>query len=231
MKKIVSYGVIAALVIAATLTFSTGATTRAQGAGLVSSILNKMERNRRDLRSMRAGVVMEKYNAQIKDADFYTGTMVYQTAVKNPNVRVDWQKPQRETLAVNNGKYVLFRPRLNMAYEGSANSEKSKVSGVLGFGLNVSGSELRQRFDVQYLDEREINGTVTAHLKLVPRGRAGYSFAEIWVDGAGMPIQTRVVERNGDWTTVRLQGIQRNVRVAANDFRLDLPGNVKRVRS
>lgn len=229
MKKFVIHFVIVTLIAASTVTFSVES-TQAQGAGLVSSILNRMDRNRRDLRSLRAGVRMEKFNAQIGVADYYEGSVVFQPAQNNANVRIDWQRPQQETLAVSNGKYTLFRPRLNMAYEGNANSEKNKVSGVLGFGLNVSGGELKTRFDVQYLDERNLDGVVTAHLKLVPRGKAGYSYAEIWVDGSGMPVQSKVVERNNDSTTVRLQNIHRNARVAANDFRLDLPGNVKRVR-
>lgn len=230
MNKFVSYSVMLMLVVASTLTFSTEGAT-AQSAGVVSSILNRLDQNRRSLRSLRAGVVMQKYNAQIKDADTSFGGVVYQPGVKNPNVRVEWQRPQQEVLAVSNGKYVLFRPRLGMAYEGSANSEKSKVSGVLGFGLNISGGELRTKFDVQPLGKKELNGAAVDHVKLIPRGRAGYNYAEIWVDGSGMPVQTRVVERNGDMTTVQLQNIQKNARVDASDFRLDLPGNVRRVRS
>lgn len=229
MNKSVSRVVVLVLVAASFLTLPISS-VNAQSAGLVSAVLNKMDRNRRTLASLRANVTMEKYNAQIRDKDYYVGSVVYQTASRNPNVRVDWQKPQQETLAVSNGKYTLFRPRLNMAYEGNTGSEKSKVSGVLGFGLNASGGELKRNFEVQFLDERNLDGTATVHLKLLPRGRAGYSYAEIWVDNAGMPVQTKVVERNGDSTTVRLQNINRNAQVASNDFRLSLPGNVKRVR-
>jgi outer membrane lipoprotein-sorting protein len=218
------------LVVASTLTFSSES-ANAQSAGMVSSILNRIDQNRRSLRSLRAGLVMQKYNAQIKDADTSFGGVVYQPGAKNPNVRIEWVRPQQEILAVSGGKYVLFRPRLNMAYEGSSNSEKSKVSGVLGFGLNISGGELRTKFDVEPLGKKELNGATVDHIKLIPRGRAGYNFAEIWVDGSGMPVQTRVVERNGDMTTVQLQNIQKNARVAPGDFRLDLPGSVKRVRS
>ena len=230
MRKLAIYSFMVMLVAASTLTFSVRETS-AQSAGLVSSILNRMDQNRRSLRSMRAGVLMEKYNAQIRDKDYSVGSVIYQPAAKNANVRVDWTKPQNEILAVSNGKYTLYRPRLAMAYEGSANSEKNKVSGVLGFGLNASGSELRNKFEVEPLGKRELNGAVTDHIKLTPRGKAGYSYAEIWVDGSGMPVQTKVVERNGDTTTVQLQNIQRNARVAADDFRLSLPGNVKRVRA
>lgn len=204
----------------------------AQGAGLISSLINKMERNRQDLRSLRAGIKMEKYNAQIKDADYYIGDVIYQPgAGRQASVRVDWQKPQRETLAVADGKYKLFRPRMNMAYVGSTSSTNNKVSGVLGFGLNISAAQLRTNFEPpQILAEGTLDdgGPRVTWLKLVPKGKASYRHAEIWVEtSTGMPLQTKVVEKNNDSTTVRLINPQRNVRVTSEEFQLKLPADVK----
>ena len=231
MKKLLTLGLMLAVLFASAAV--TPPRANAQGAGLVSSILNRMERNRRDLRSLRAGIKMEKYNAQVRDADYYFGDVIYLPGSgRNASVRVDWQKPARETLAVSNGKYTLFRPRLNMAYVGSANSSRGKVSGVLGFGLNVSGQQLRNNFDVQIAGEGTLDngGPHVTWLRLVPKGSASYKFAEIWVETAtGMPVQTKVVERNNDWTTVRLYNIQRNARVSTDEFNLQLPPNVKKV--
>jgi len=39
-----------------------------------------------------------------------------------------------------------------------------------------------------------------------------------------------VVEKNDDSTTVRLTNVQRNARVSSDEFRLDLPSDIKRVR-
>lgn len=202
-------------------------TADAQTAGLVSSIIQKMERNRATLSSLRSGIWMEKHNAQIGVDDITQGVMIYvPNRGRNVSVRVDWQQPQRETLAVQDGKYTLCRPRLSQCYVGSANSKNGKVSNVLGFGLNVSGSQLRSNFEQpQLLQFMNLDGRQVAHLRLVPKGNAGYKFAEIWVDNnTGMPVATKVVERNGDWTTVRLVNPQRNAQVNGNEFRLDTNG-------
>ncbi|HZH30495.1 MAG TPA: outer membrane lipoprotein carrier protein LolA [Pyrinomonadaceae bacterium] len=206
--------------------------TNAQSAGLVSSIFSKMERNRRDLRSMRAGISMEKYNAQLRDSDKQSGTVIYLPSVgKNAFVRVDWQRPQQETLAVADGKYTLFRPRLKMAYVGDANSNRSKASSVLGFGLDATKSQLMSAYDAQNIYEETLWGGVhTTHIKLVPKGGARYSYAELWVDAHGMPVQTKVVEKNGDATTVRLMNVQRNAQVSKNEFKIDLGADIKKVR-
>ena len=49
-------------------------------------------------------------------AEKYNGTVAYLPASgREASVRIEWNSPQHEILAVINGKYILFRPRLNMA--------------------------------------------------------------------------------------------------------------------
>lgn len=209
------------------------APAQAQGAGLVSSILNKMDRNRRSLGSLRAAIVMQKYNAQLRDFDMSQGEVQY-VAGKNPNVRVDWTRPARETLAVSGGQYKLYRPRLNQLYEGSTRSGRAaaKTSGVLGFSLSMSGSQVKSQFNVELAGEGSLydGGPHVWLLKLTPRGAAGYKFAEVWVSDDGMPVQTRVTEKNGDSTLVRLTNIQRNARISPDVFNFDVPAGTKVVK-
>ncbi len=232
MKRVVTLSLISLMFVAALSAVPRPAA--AQGPGLVSSILNRMDRNRRELKSLRSGVVMQKYNAQIRTEDMFHGELQYVAGTgSNMNVRVDWTRPAREHLAVKNGQYILFRPRLNLAYQGSAKSgsKNAKVNNVLGFSLNMTGAQLKGRFDVEFVGEGILYDNVhVTQLKLTPKGGAGYQFAEIWVDRTGMPVQTRVVERNGDFTTVRLTGVQRNAPVPGNAFELSLPAGVKIVK-
>ena len=232
MKRFVTLPLIALMFVAALTAVPVPA--RAQGAGLVSSILNRMDRNRRDMRSLRSGVIMQKYNAQIRSEEMFEGDVQYVPGkAGNANVRLDWARPTREHLAVKDGEYTLFRPRLNTAYKGSTKSasKNTKVSNVLGFGLNISGAQLKTKFDVEYVGEGNLYADVfVTQLKLTPKGGAGYQFAEIWVDRTGMPVQTRVVERNGDFTLVRLVNVQKNAQVPGSAFDLDLPSGVKVVK-
>jgi outer membrane lipoprotein-sorting protein len=84
---------------------------------------------------------------------------------------------------------------------------------------------------VQDVREESLWGNVsTIHLTLVPKGNASYKYAEIWVDSAGMPVQTKIVERNGDATTMRLSEMERNAKVSSGDFDLKLDSNVKIIK-
>lgn len=232
MRKLVTLGLAVMFLVAGTTAFPPPA--QAQAAGLVSSIINRMDRNRREMRSLRSGVWMQKYNAQIRQEDNYVGEVQYVAGSgRNGNVRVDWQKPVNEILAVKNGKYTLLKPRMKTAYVGSTNSRNAKVSSVLGFGLNVSRAQLAANFEpVQVLGEGTLNqgGPHVWWLKLVPKGNASYKHMEVWVDDSGMPLQTRVVERNNDMTTVRLLNPQKNARVPSEAFDLQLGSDIKVIK-
>ena len=233
MKKLFSIGLIAVVLLAVASVGIVPRRADAQGAGLVTSIINRMERNRRDLKSLRAGISMTKYNAQIRDEDKYSGEVRYMpSGDRNSFVRVDWQYPQRETLAVADGKYTLLRPRLKMAYVGDANSNRNKVSGVLGVGLNISRQQLASAYESpEYLGEETLWGGVrTTHLKIVPKGGARFKYAEIWVDMQGLPVQTKVIEKNDDATTVRLTDVQRNPAISTDEFKVQLGSDIKIVR-
>lgn len=221
------FGALMVVMLALVAAFAgTGIMANGQSAGLVSSVLNKMERNRQSLKSLRSGISMEKYNSQLRFSEKFNGVVSYVPgAGREASVRIEWRSPQHEILTVNNGKFVLFRPRLKMAYVGSSKSKGNKAGGVLEM-IYMSRQQLEARFHpVQDVREETLWGDVsTIHLKLVPKGNASFKYAEIWVDGSGMPVQTKIVEKNDDATTMRLMGLEKNARISSDDFSQKLDG-------
>ncbi len=121
---------------ALSLFFNVFAVTETKAQGVLNEILKRMEAHRGSLTSLRSSVKMVKYNAQLKESDTTEGTSVYlPTKGRDALVRIDWTKPVQETLAVVNGKYVLYRPRLKQAIVGNAKDAKGngKANGALGF--------------------------------------------------------------------------------------------------
>ena len=229
MKRLVPLGLLLALAAGVSIISSPRA-ANGQSAGLVSSVLNRMERNRQSLKSLRASLSMEKYNSQLHDKDQYVGTVLYMPASgRNASVRIEWQKPRREILAVSNGQYTLFRPSLNQAMKGKTGSIKGGGgAGTVLDMMYMSKQQLEARFQpVQDVREETLWGNVsTIHLTLVPKGNPSYKYAEIWVDSSGMPVQTKIVEKNDDATTMRLSGMERNVKISSDEFDLKLASSV-----
>jgi outer membrane lipoprotein-sorting protein len=233
MKKLFAPA-LAALMLLASLSVAPPR-AQAQGPGLISSILNKMDRNRRSLGSLRAAVHMQKYNAQLRQAEDQFGDVAYIAGKgRDANVRVDWKRPVNELLSVVGGQYTLYRPRMNQAYQGTTKNTKGKgaAGNVLNFALSMNGTQAKNQFNVELVGEGELykGSPHVWWLKFVPRGNQGFQFAEVWVTDDGMAIQTRVTERNGDATTVRLTGIQRNARVSLDEIKIDLPAGTKIVK-
>jgi outer membrane lipoprotein-sorting protein len=202
-------------------------------AGLVSSLYTRMQRNQQTLKSLSADISMVKYNSQIRESDEFYGTVKYiPVGGKSAFVRLEWTKPQHEILAVANGAYVFFRPRLNQAIYGTTNSIKSsKDTDVLAL-LNMSTAQLQTRFgEPQDLSKETLWGGVsTDHFKVVPKGAASYNYIELWVDDSGMPVQTKMVEKNNDSTTVRLTNVSKNQTIDKGVFELKLDSSVKKVK-
>jgi outer membrane lipoprotein-sorting protein len=231
MKKLVPPTLVA-LMLAALVAMPLPA-TNAQ-AGFVSSVLTRMDRQKQSLRTLSADISMEKYNSQLRDSDKYYGTIRYIPAGGRAAsfVRLDWQKPQQEILVVANGVYILYRPRLKQYITGPTNSVHSgKDNDVLAL-LNMSAAQLRSRFgDFQDTREETIWGGVhTTHLKAVPKTAANYKYIELWVDDSGLPVQTKMVEKNDDSTTMRLSNVDKNSDIPASTFKLDLDSSVKRIK-
>ncbi len=234
MRKLI-FPALVAVFIAAMVVFNGAASVGAQTAGLTSSVVTRMERARQSLKTLRANITMEKYNAQLRDKDYYSGVVLYIPGPAGSGsafVRLEWNKPQHEILAVANGNYILFRPRLSMAYVGKTGSIKSqKDSDVLAL-MNMSATQLRTRFG-EFQDEREETlwgGVHTTHFKATPKTAASYSYIEVWVDDGGMPVQTKMVEKNDDSTTVRLTNVEKNQTIQMDQFTLKLDSNVKKVK-
>src|SRR5918992_4412484 len=127
MKKFVPLILSVALLVSA-VAFLPVSPANGQTPGLVSSMLSRMEKNKRSLKSLRANIQMEKYNSQLRDKDTYSGVVLYIPGAggnSSASVRLEWTRPKHEILVSNNGSYTAYQPRLNQAFQGKTGKIKS----------------------------------------------------------------------------------------------------------
>ena len=202
--------------------------SNAQGS---TEVLRRMDIHYKSLQTLEADVKMEKLNSQLDETDTYEGDVWYIPA-KGKNqmaMRLDWEKPLVENLVVINGLYRLLRPRLKIEYRGAVDKAKnsSSVAGPLSF-MSMSRAELNKNYEVTFMGREVVTGaTGTSHLVLKPKTAQKYKSAELWVDDNGMPLQAKIVEKNGDTTTVLLTDMKKNVTIDTKIFSLDTPKGTK----
>ncbi len=194
--------------IALMLLFSAFACTEASAqARVLGDILDRMDKHYNALKSLKADVARAQENSQLGVVDIYEGKLALLPGKgRNFSVRLDWSKPKVEVLSVVKGQYVLFVPGIKRAYTGSSDSKKvSDTGGNVLSTMSMSKAELKANYDVQFLGQVKLPGDVDVwHLKLNPKTRAKYKFAELWVDVNGMPLQGKVTAVNNDTDTFRL---------------------------
>ncbi|MCA1607892.1 MAG: hypothetical protein LC730_00320, partial [Acidobacteria bacterium] len=151
--------------------------------GILQEILTRMDRQNKSLSSLKANVTMVKEDVQLGDSTTTNGTVLYlPQRGDDPLVRIDWIRPE-ESLAVVKKRYIIYRPRLKQAYRGSTEKAKGSASsaGALSF-MNMNRAQLKANYDVAYLSEATLsNRTKTWHLRLTPKNKTKYKFAEVWV--------------------------------------------------
>jgi outer membrane lipoprotein-sorting protein len=197
-------------------------------------ILKRMETHSRALKTLRADITMEQYNAQLGERDTSKGKLVYMPQ-KNGNfaARLDWLTPHQESLAVIDKQYVLYRPQLKQAYAGTIDKSQKisvLVNDALGF-INISRKRLKAGYDIKYLGREKVNGKTEAfHLEFTPKVARQYKTVDLWADDEGTPVQFKVTERNNDTTTVLFTNVEKNVAVNAADFKINLPKSTKIIK-
>jgi len=221
MNKVIRYSL---LILCLGFMASIVLVSEAKAQGPLGEILRRMDLNNQNLKTLRAGVTMDKFNPQLNTHDLTVGSSSYlsKTVKGTMYVRIDWTKPVQEQVSVIGDNYELYRPRLNQVIQGKTNQAKNSGSAgnALAF-MTMSKDQLKANYDVSYLGEEQISGGVkTWHLRLIPKGKTNYKSAELWVDGDGMPRQAKVIETNDDTTTVLLSDIQKNITINGSDFKL-----------
>jgi outer membrane lipoprotein-sorting protein len=217
--------------IAIALTFVFSAFAVSETNAQINKVLTLMDSHYKALQTLQSSITMAKYNSQLDETDMSQGSVWYVPASNKEKmaIRLDWDKPTVEYLAVTKGRYILYRPRLKQAYVGTVDKAKgnSTVAGPLSF-MSMSKAELNKNYSVVYIGKEKLSdGSWTAHLELTPRAAQKYKLADIWIDDDGMPLQAKIVEKNNDSTTVLLTDLVKNKTIDGSIFTIELPPNVK----
>src|SRR5260370_17208627 len=122
MKRLFSFSLVAGLFLA-TMSLGPASRTNAQTAGMVSSIIQRLERNKHNLKTLRADITMEKYNSQLREKETWSGIVLsIPVPTGSAFVRLEWNSPQHEILPTANGNYMFYRPRPRLPSSRPPNS-------------------------------------------------------------------------------------------------------------
>lgn len=214
MRNIFRYFITA---IFAAAVFGGIGTVETDAQSIMRTILNRMDTHYKSLQTLQSSVSRSQASPQTGTSESQSGTIVMVPGKKgrdDVSVRLNWTKPRNETLLIFEGKYQLYVPDMKTSYEGSTKSQKAGKSGggVLRM-MTMTEAELKANYNASYEGKETLGGSEVWHIKLTPKTKQEFSFAELWIDMDGMPLQTKVVMPNGDTDTIQLSSVKKNEKV------------------
>jgi outer membrane lipoprotein-sorting protein len=212
----------------------------ASSGGLsASDVLARMLRAQQQLDSLSARLVQQKSFPQlgIEDPEETGRFLLLRDEQGSPRIRVEIEQPERRVLVVNGGEYVLYQPRIKQAIEGTVGA--AAQHGATGVASLLTGSasltELEKRYELERLPNVRLRGAEVElhHVRLRARPEAGSQCRqiELFIDSeTNLPVRQVCEEVNGSILTVSLLEPQPNVEVHEDEFELELPKDVERIR-
>jgi outer membrane lipoprotein carrier protein len=208
------------------ITFALGLLLAAAPAGDsdATAVLKALETAGRGLKTMKAAFVETKVLTLLNEKQETRGNVTLQIPGR---MRWDYVTPQPGVMMIKDGAFARYVPQTKQVFRGAA---KGEADLLVGFGPGAA--DLGKKYEVTLLPEEKV-GTAAAHvLDLKPRTGGGlFSAIRLWVDKARvLPVQTRLTEPTGDYSTIRFENVIVNGSLPSAAFELKLPKDVVEVK-
>jgi len=189
------------------------------------AVLRSLEEAGRAVRTLQASFTETKVLVLLDEKTESRGTVFLQVPGR---FRWNYEAPQESVVLVKDGRFARYFPKSKQVFRGEA---KGEADLLVGFGPGAAG--LGQKYEATLEGEEGVGEVRTYVLDLKPRaGQSGlFSAIRLYVDEARfVPVQTRLTEPTGDFTTVRFEKMRINEKLPAGAFELSLPKGVVEVR-
>jgi len=187
-------------------------------------VLDELEAAGRQLETMRARFVETKTLVLLDENETSAGEVMLRVPGK---LRWDYQEPQESAMLIADGRFARYFPQTKQVFRGEAGGEADLL---VGFGPGAA--DLGEKYAVTLVGREDVAGEPAHVLDLIPREQGGlFSEIRMWVDAERhFPVQTRLTEPTGDYTTIRFEDVKINAGLPGDAFELKLPGDVVEVK-
>jgi len=195
------------------------------GPASADVVLKSLEKAGQALKTMKADFVETKVLVLLNDRQETRGDVMLHVPGR---LRWNYTSPQPSVMLIKDGSFARYIPKSKQVFRGEARGEADLL---VGFGPGAAG--LGRKYEVTLVGKEDVGGAPSWVLDLKPRaGESGlFSALRLWVDEArSIPVQTRLTEPTGDYTTIRFDKVEINGRLPPGAFDLKLSKDVVEVK-
>jgi len=209
----------------------------------LQTVLRNMDATAAKFQGLEAHVEWVKYTAIVDSKSVEDGKIL---ARRNKDRSVDvliefehavvngTRTPYNYFVSVRGTKAQIYRPRIATVEEYDVSKSKDILDQVLLLGFGTAGRFLEENYKITLKGEETAAGEETVKLELIPKSEElmkKIPRLEMWISKSKWhPVQEKLYEVNsGDYRLHTYTGIVFNPPLKDSQFRIKLPGNVKKV--
>jgi len=200
--------------------------------GKLDEVLANMERAARSIKTIEADMRQEKRDRQIGGKEVYSGRIFFLHDKKCDKVRINYENPQGQAVAVVCNQIILYQPRINQVILTTRQAQASKNQEFSFIATPYkSVPELKNQYNIVYIGDEQLESNSTAKLELAPKAKSSVQKLTLWVSQSSwLPIRYQVVENNNNLTTFTLSNMKLNGGLSPETFKVSWPSGTKVVR-
>jgi outer membrane lipoprotein-sorting protein len=206
---------------------------KGKGPADLWEVLSQMNEAAKRLKTVSANLEYTKVTVLVNDKSTETGQILYRKS-KNPEIRIDVQKPDRKVILFKKNKAEIYLPKINQIQEYDLEQKSGLVQQFLLLGFGQETGELKKSYRVKYLKEEDLEGDTTALLELLPRKEniaTQLAKIQIWIsEESWLPVQQEFFESDGDYFIAHYTGVKVNRALPGSGFDLNPAPGAKRVK-
>ena len=207
-----------------------------ESALTLNDVLAGMDKAAQGFETVVADLVYTKVTVIVDDKSVEKGLIYFKRTRgrREFKVKIDIREPSQKLVLFTGDKGYIYRPAIKQVEEYELGKNKQALEQFLLLGFGTSGRELQNAYSVTLIGPAKLGDADTVKLELVPKSTAlGHHIkkVELWLSKkTWQPVQQVFTEPSGDYLIAQYGSAKTNGTVSDDQFKLKLPGNVKRIR-
>src|SRR5215813_1477265 len=199
--------------------------TPASANGKLDEILQKMQQAAAKVSSVKAHLGQETKDRTLGGApQTSSGNLTFSHSAKGDKLRIDYDRPSGQVILVVGDEIKLYQPSIKQVTVTRRSKLASKNEEFAIIATPYNTGSLKQRYDVAYIGDEQVNGVAASKLELKPKNRASsVKSLIIWVSQeVWLPLKYQVQEPDAV-STFTLSQSSLNPKLDSSTFELKLP--------
>ena len=117
----------------------------------LAEILSQMNEVSKRLKTVSANLDYTTVTVLVNDKSTESGQLLYRRGKTAPEIRIDFQKPERKVIVFKKSKGEIYLPKINQIQEYEVGQKSDLLQQFLLLGFGTDANDLKKSYEVKYV--------------------------------------------------------------------------------